>query len=279
MAEHTEQSTTSSQHFCDHCGTENKKGDYACIRCGERLIEVTAEAGSPFGLVSCPRCGSANNTRGSYCWVCGSEIENAVRITPVPQSKPQGPPAARTYRPDLNPSSPTAPPTTTPQPNKPESGDQVDSGEPVEDFDDLRAQIAAAHEADALRRAEGPFGTQPGDEPNTSGVKNGEVPKEIKRWNWAAFLMPAVWGLFSGVPYTAVLFGAALLPPMAQLVVMVTASVFLGLKGNELAWRGKKWRSVQHFNAFQKQWTSWAVKLTIAVAAILVFYMMVQGGT
>jgi hypothetical protein len=104
------------------------------------------------------------------------------------------------------------------------------------------------------------------------------VPAEIKKWNWAAFLMPSVWGIFSGVPYTVVLFGAVLLPPLAQFVVMVCASVYLGARGNELAWKGKKWRSVEHFNAFQKQWTSWAVKLTLAVVAVLLFFMLANSG-
>jgi hypothetical protein len=90
--------------------------------------------------------------------------------------------------------------------------------------------------------------------------------------------MPAVWGLFSGVPYTVLLFGAVLLPTGFQLFVMAAASLFLGFKGNELAWRGKKWRSVEHFRAFQKQWSSWAVKLTVAAVGILFILGMIQGG-
>jgi hypothetical protein len=130
-----------------------------------------------------------------------------------------------------------------------------------------------------MKQSESPFGSPDGETyENTSGIHNGKIPPGVKRWNWAAFLMPAVWGLFSGVPYTAVLFGAALLPYGYQLIVMVSASLFLGYKGNELAWRGKKWRSVEHFNAFQKQWASWAVKLTIAVGAILVFWVISRGG-
>ncbi|GIT59486.1 MAG: hypothetical protein Ct9H300mP19_14340 [Dehalococcoidia bacterium] len=53
-------------------------------------------------------------------------------------------------------------------------------------------------------------------------------------------------------PFTALLFAAAFLPSTAQLLIMITASLFLGFKGNELAWRGKKWQSVEHFNSFQR---------------------------
>ncbi len=276
MPEQTEKSIGGSggnQHFCAHCGTENAKDGYACTRCGERLIEVTADVSAPMGLVSCSRCGSAGNTHATYCWVCGTEIKDAVRISPTPrapepaqrQSSTTRPapesPGARTYRPDLNPiSTPTSDPSTHDQ---------------IGEQDDLRH---SSTDIDASPSGPGsPFETDPST-PNTSGTKGGEVPPGVKRWNWAAFLMPAVWGLFSGVPYTVLLFGAMLLPTGFQLFVMAAASLFLGFKGNELAWRGKKWRSVEHFRAFQKQWSSWAVKLTVAAVGILFILGMMQGG-
>ncbi|MCH8229485.1 MAG: hypothetical protein IIA53_04050 [Chloroflexi bacterium] len=85
--------------------------------------------------------------------------------------------------------------------------------------------------------------------------------------------MTPIWGIFSGVPITALLFGAAFLPVQIRLIVVICASVFLGFRGNELAWRGKKWRSVEHFNSVQRQWATWAVSLSLA--AILVFFFFV----
>jgi hypothetical protein len=266
MADQKEQTIESNHMFCAHCGTENTKGSYACTRCGERLIEVTTTTVAPMGLVSCSRCGGASNTSAAYCWVCGTEMNDAVRISAAAKPRPQARPEARTFRPDLN---PVSTPTT-------ERNTESMAGEPVGTQTDLRG--AAPEQSPEIQApVDSPFGSD-ASAPNSSGTRNGEVPPSIKRWNWAAFLMPAVWGLFSGVPYTAILFGAALLPPQLQLIVMASASVYLGLKGNELAWRGKKWRSVEHFQAFQKQWASWAVKLTIAVAAILLFYVMTRGG-
>ncbi|MDA1278732.1 MAG: hypothetical protein O3B95_01640 [Chloroflexi bacterium] len=118
------------------------------------------------------------------------------------------------------------------------------------------------------------------DEPeaNNSGTKDAEVPAEVKGWNWAAFLVPAIWGLFSGVPLTALLFGAVFLPPLVQYPVMIGASLFLGIRGNELAWRGKKWRSVRHFTAFQKQWGNWSIKFTAAVFALFIVYALIISG-
>ncbi|MBN4064392.1 zinc ribbon domain-containing protein [Dehalococcoides mccartyi] len=268
MTDKIEQPTVSNQHFCAHCGTENAKNAYACTRCGERLIEVQTDTVTTAGLSSCARCGSANNTRAAYCWVCGTEMRDAVRITPKPVAEVKIPSATgpRTYRPDLNPVSTPSNESQTARPS---------------DKPDLRGPRVGQNSQqgpDSGISHENPFRSAGSDEPNTSGSRDGEVPAEIKKWNWAAFLMPAVWGLFSGVPLTAVLFGAIFLPvPFGQLI-LIGAGIFLGRKGNELAWRGKKWRSVEHFKAFQKQWTSWAVKLTVAVGAILIFFMLANGG-
>jgi hypothetical protein len=268
MADKSEQPTDRNSHFCAHCGTENVKAGYACTRCGERLVEIDADTPAPLGLSSCARCGSANNTRAAYCWVCGSETKDAVRITPKPTPELTIPTAAgpRTYRPDLN---PVAPPTNKPSANRP--AEAPDLREPATDSgSDMKIETPISQQ--------NPFGSPDTSVENTSGTKDGEIPPGVKRWNWAAFLMPAVWGLFSGVPYTAILFGAALLPPTVQLIVMVVASLYLGAKGNELAWRGKKWRSVEHFRAFQKQWTSWAIKLTFAVGALLLLWVISTAG-
>ncbi|MEE8045210.1 MAG: hypothetical protein V3T49_00065 [Dehalococcoidia bacterium] len=289
MAENTEQPIVGDNMYCAHCGTENVKSGHACVRCGERLIQVTTESSPPSGLVSCARCGGANNTQAVYCWVCGSEMNDAVRISPTArpegrpegrlqtpvQSQPKSPPKSReprTYRPDLN---PVSTPTTANKSPRDSIGEQGDLRGPGPQG---QPEIHDQHDVD-IQQPESPFGAPDGEAAeNTSGIRDGEIPAGVKRWNWAAFLMPAVWGLFSGVPYTAILFGAAFLPSGYQLFVMVSASLYLGFKGNELSWRGKKWRSVEHFNAFQKQWTSWAVKLTIAVGAILIFYLMSRGG-
>jgi serine/threonine protein kinase len=72
------------------------------------------------------------------------------------------------------------------------------------------------------------------------------VPNEIKGWNWGAFLMPWFWpftnqvwiGLFSYVPS-----------------VYWVMALALGAKGNEWAWRSRKWRSIEHFKAHQRRWT------------------------
>jgi hypothetical protein len=275
MADQTEKSTVGDHAFCAHCGTENPKNGYACTRCGERLIEVQSEQFSTIGLVSCSRCGGANHSHAAYCWVCGTEMKDAVRISPTPRPRIQSPPAARTYRPDLN---PVSAPTTKPTDDQTGTRDRIGTDVPPTEQQDLRGPAAQSPDVELQQSGEELFGQPDASSPNTSGTRNGVVPPGVKRWNWAAFLMPAVWGLFSGVPFTALLFGAALLPSPFGQIILLGSGVFLGFKGNELAWRGKKWRSVEHFNAFQKTWTSWAVRISIAFGAILFFFVLSRGG-
>lgn len=260
MPDQTEQTTANDHVFCAHCGTENARGGYACTRCGERLLEVNTDTASPSGLVSCARCGGANNTRAVHCWVCGTEMNDAIRISPTPpanasQAKPAQ--SAQQYQPDLNPVS-------------------VPTSEPKDERADLRGPASGS----------GP-GTNAGSAPpvdspaiseelgaNTSGMKGAEVPREIKRWNWAAFLMPPIWGLFSGVPMAALLFAIYLpfFPAWLRLVALMAGSLFLGFRGNELAWRGRKWRSVKHFKSVQQRWLFWSIALNLVGLVILVLF-------
>ncbi len=95
---------------------------------------------------------------------------------------------------------------------------------------------------------------------NTSGQgKTAIVPYEIKGWNWGAFLLGWIWGignhvwiaLLSAIPY-----------------VGWVMEIVLGLKGNEWAWRNKKWDSVEHFKRTQRTWTKWGVGLVILPAVV-----------
>ncbi|MEH2349615.1 MAG: serine/threonine-protein kinase [Nostoc sp.] len=91
---------------------------------------------------------------------------------------------------------------------------------------------------------------------NNSGCginnQNETVPEEILGWNWGAFLMPWFWmwpnqvwcGIFCFVPQISGLM-----------------SIALGAKGNEWAWKSRRWSSIEQFKAHQRGW---------AIAGILI---------
>ena len=100
---------------------------------------------------------------------------------------------------------------------------------------------------------------------NTSGQGSSAiVPPEIKRWNWTAFLTNWVWaigmrtwiGLLAFLPYVA-----------------LVVSILLGVKGNEWAWRKRKWESVEQFKRVQRIWAYWILPI-YAIQIALVFLVI-----
>ncbi|HEY9652993.1 MAG TPA: serine/threonine-protein kinase [Coleofasciculaceae cyanobacterium] len=71
------------------------------------------------------------------------------------------------------------------------------------------------------------------------------VPEEIKEWNWGAFFLPHIWsivnqvwiGLFAFVPVIGAIMG-----------------FILAAKGNEWAWKSRRWSSIQQFKSHQRGW-------------------------
>jgi len=93
---------------------------------------------------------------------------------------------------------------------------------------------------------------------NTSG--QGElatVPEEVKGWSWGAFVLTWIWGICNSVWISLLC-----LIPFFNLVW----AIVLGIKGNEWAWRNKKWDSIEHFKSTQGKWN---------IAGIIVFVISI----
>jgi hypothetical protein len=185
-------------------------------------------------------------------------MHDAIRISPTPQAKPAG--AARPYEPDLN---PVSAPTSDPK------DDRVDLRGPASS----PISGAPGREAGPAPPPDSGFGIP--DEPvtNTSGMRGAEIPEQLRKWNWAAFLVPDIWGVFNGVPWTLALLVLVIVPFIPfemRFVLVVGARIFLGLRGNQLAWQGKKWRSEAHFQVVQRRWLTVSVIL-MGILLVLIF--------
>lgn len=81
---------------------------------------------------------------------------------------------------------------------------------------------------------------------NTSGQGEGAVvPAEVQGLNWGAFLLNWIWGIGNNT-WLALL---CLVPFVGTIMAFV-----LLFKGNEWAWKNKRWDSVEHFKATQRKW-------------------------
>jgi hypothetical protein len=76
------------------------------------------------------------------------------------------------------------------------------------------------------------------------------IPPEIVGWNWGAFGLPKIWGIYHNV-WICLL---TLIP-----VVNIVVAIYMGVKGNELAWRKNKWTSVEDFKQKQAAWRVWGI--------------------
>ncbi len=98
------------------------------------------------------------------------------------------------------------------------------------------------------------------------------VPPEIDRWNWGAFLLNWIWGLFNQVFIALLMF-----VPFVNIVMMFV----LGAKGSAWAWRNKRWESVEHFKRVQRAWAIAGVIVVAALALLAAFvaamFFMVSG--
>ena len=94
---------------------------------------------------------------------------------------------------------------------------------------------------------------------NSGGGSSVVPPPGVKGWSWGAFMLNWIWaipnktwiGLLCMIPYIGVIF-----------------AIYLGIKGRELAWKNKRWDSVEHFNRVQRKWSVWAVALFFGSIAI-----------
>jgi hypothetical protein len=92
---------------------------------------------------------------------------------------------------------------------------------------------------------------------NTSGQgKATTVPPEIKGWNWGAFFLNFIWA-FGNRTWI----GLLTIVPLIGYVM----PIILGLKGNEWAWKNKRWKSIEHFKKVQRKWAIWGACIIISL--------------
>ena len=230
--------------FCMHCGTEGKVGAYACVRCGERLYFADPEHPPPLGYVGCGSCGAANESHAVYCAHCQAEIVEGDRFSPPAQSY----------------------------------GDLRDqAGATPEREREVASGVAVMEDAE---REDGGTGLIP-PQRSQQDDEDSRLPSELRGWNWPAFLLGPIWGVGHRIWWTAIGFLALAPlvnagPRQAALLFWLAMMLFLGFRGNELAWRARRWESVEKFMAAQQRWGVWAVAAIAVLVVGMVVYMYVQ---
>lgn len=89
----------------------------------------------------------------------------------------------------------------------------------------------------------------------------GEVPPEIKGFNFGAFALNFIWAFAHNLIGWGIIILVIGLIPVVQ-IINIGFAIYLGVKGNELAWKKRRFESVQQFKETQRVWN---------IAGIIVF--------
>jgi hypothetical protein len=96
-----------------------------------------------------------------------------------------------------------------------------------------------------------------------------ESQEDFSGWSWGAFSATWLWGLFNET-FVALL---GLIPGVNILV-----SIYLGVNGNKLAWKNKRWESQGKFLKTQKRWArfGWVIFVLSNVLFVGIIYNKVE---
>lgn len=129
------------------------------------------------------------------------------------------------------------------QPQQPQPYQQPQ--QPVQQMPPQQQLVYIAPQAPAVQQPQ-----QPAPASNSSS-KYTMTPQSLDKWNWGAFLLSWIWGIFNNVYWTLV----ALIPiPLVGLIVAIIA----GVKGTRQSWENGHWNESNYSEFAQKQ-HNWAI--------------------
>ncbi len=112
---------------------------------------------------------------------------------------------------------------------------------------------------------------------NDSGSGEGAmVPPGIGNWNWGAFFLPLFWGHAHNQGGRAWAIFLTNFIPFIGGIISFVLTIMMASQGNSLAWKHRRWDSVEHLQKTQKVWFFWG--MGILAAGVLIGLLAVLGG-
>ncbi len=117
-------------------------------------------------------------------------------------------------------------------------------------------------------------GVNKGDTSLPSG-NDVEAFNKLPNWNWGAFLFGWLWMLAMNPLYGIIAF---LIEFFSAGCLAIPLIIYLGLKGNQMAWAYRSFRNRQEFDQVMKAWTIWGIIINLGwLLLIVLFYMAIAG--
>ena len=107
-----------------------------------------------------------------------------------------------------------------------------------------------------------------------TGYKGKDIPKELKAFNWGAYIFTFIWGIKykAWITLLAIPFMVFQLPLGLNWLLFAVLQIYCGIKGNDWAYQVEWWKSPAEYRRTQLKWAVCAMLLTLLcplVAGIL----------
>lgn len=100
-----------------------------------------------------------------------------------------------------------------------------------------------------------------------------EHPSNLNNWNWGAFCFSWVWGLFNGLYWPLVIVALNYIPYIG-VIISICICLYLGKKGNILAWRVAERNGIKskQYMKIQNKWnTAGVIYFSLIVCIVFIF--------
>ncbi len=115
------------------------------------------------------------------------------------------------------------------------------------------------------------YNTEKLKEENKYRVTGDAFPEKINQFNWGAFILTPIWGVFNNTPIACFVIVLGFIPYIGILLSFLFA-LYCGMNGNEWAWKNKEWENTNHFHNVQRKWAQAGIFIEIiTIIAISTF--------
>lgn len=111
---------------------------------------------------------------------------------------------------------------------------------------------------------------------NDSGTgESAMVPPEVGNWNWGAFFLPLFWGHAHNQGGRAWAIFLTNLIPLVGGFISLALTIMMASQGNSLAWKHRRWDSVEHLKKTERVWFFWGMGvLALSVIGGLAYVLL-----
>ena len=95
------------------------------------------------------------------------------------------------------------------------------------------------------------------------------IETELEKFNWGALFGGWIWGVCHKVWWSLFIIPLSLIPHLG-IVFNIIFSLILGFNGNKLAWKNKKWESIEQFNEVQRRWVIISIVISVFYGLFIV---------